>query len=97
MAAGMDGCVSKPADPRPLLNTLRAAIPLHLSPASLEDGRPLAIPSKFPPGTTGGGSMKPERGKGLVLSKGSAEYAAEGMVVAGRRSDKSVEGALQVK
>ncbi|CAN0225226.1 unnamed protein product, partial [Laminaria digitata] len=40
MAAGMDGCVSTPAESAPLLNTLRFAVPLHLSPASPIDGRP---------------------------------------------------------
>ena len=102
MAAGMDGCVSKPAEPAPLLNTLRAAVPLHLSPASSVDGRPLAVN----PGINGGGGggagagggvgVKALHGKGLGILKGSAACAAEGMVIAGRQADDSVEGTLQV-
>lgn len=91
MAAGMDGCVSKPAEPTPLLNTLRAAVPLHLSPASPVDGRPLVVDS----GGSGEG-VKAVQGKGLGVLKGSAAAAAEGMVIAGRQADDSVEGALQV-
>lgn len=103
MAAGMDGCVSTPAESAPLLNTLRAAVPLHLSPASPIDGRPLAGPdSAGGAGGTGGGSggggggVKAVHGKGFGVLKGSAAAAAEGMVIAGRQPDDSVEGALQV-
>lgn len=98
MAAGMDGCVSKPAESGPLLNTLRAAIPLHLSPASPIDGRPLAANDRGggSRGRGGGGAMKVMQGKGLGVLKGSAACAAEGMVLPTRHSDGSVEGALQV-
>lgn len=103
MAAGMDGCVSKPVEPGPLLNTLRAAIPLHLSSATA-DGRPLVGSVVRGESATehsrlvgGGGTMRAIKGKGLGLLKGSAAVAAEGMVLAGGRSaDDSVEGALQV-
>lgn len=96
MAAGMDGCVSKPAESGPLLNTLRAAVPLHLSPSSPIDGRPLAVESG--PNRDGGGGRggaKVLQGKGLGVLKGSSACAAEGMALAARR-DESVEGALQV-
>lgn len=92
MSAGMDGCVSKPAESGPLLNTLRAAVPLHLSPSSTVDGRPLAIDAT--PGR-GGGGMKVVQGTGMGVLKGSAACAAEGMALAARR-ENSVEGALQV-
>ncbi|CAM9555819.1 unnamed protein product [Scytosiphon promiscuus] len=98
MAAGMDGCVSKPAEPGPLLNTLRAAVPLHLSPASPIDGRPLAATSGLSHDGGGGGGRggaKILQGKGLGVLKGSSACAAEGMALAARR-DESVEGALQV-
>lgn len=94
MAAGMDGCVSKPTESGPLLNTLRAAVPLHLSPASPIDGRPLAIGSAPTDGSRRGG-MTAVKGKGLGVLKGSAACAAAGMVLPAR-SDDSVEGALQV-
>lgn len=97
MAAGMDGCVSKPAAPGALLNTLRAAVPLHLSPASPVDGRPRVVPAESGGSGVGGdGGMKVVRGKGLGVFKGSAACAAEGVVLAGRHRDDSVEGALQV-
>ena len=92
MAAGMNGCVSKPAEPGPLLNTLRAAVPLHLSPVSPVDGRPLEVEND--PGRVGGG-VKVVQGKGMGVLKGSAACAAEGMALATRHED-SVEGALQV-
>lgn len=95
MTAGMDGCVSKPAEPGPLLNTLRAAVPLHLSPSSPIDGRPLVAGSGPGAGGGGGGGVKVIRGKGMGVLKGSAACAAEGMVIAARQDD-SVEGALQV-
>ena len=94
MAAGMDGCVSKPAEPGPLLNTLRAAVPLHLSPSSI-DGRPMDVESGGP-GRVGGGGVKVLQGKGMGVLKGSAACAAEGMALATRHED-SVEGALQVR
>lgn len=97
MAAGMDGCVSKPAEPGPLLNTLRAAVPLHLSPSSPIDGRPLVVaggPNRAG-GGRGGGGVKVLQGKGMGVLKGSSACAAEGMALAARR-DESVEGALQV-
>lgn len=93
MSAGMDGCVSKPVESGPLLNTLRAAVPLHLSPSSPVDGRPLEINAAAP--GRGGGGMKVVQGKGMGVVKGSAACAAEGMALAARRED-SVEGALQV-
>lgn len=99
MAAGMDGCVSKPAEQGPLLNTLRAAIPFHLSPASPIDGRPLAVNDREVGSRGrggGGGAMKVVKGKGLGVLKGSAACAAEGMVLPARHGDDSVEGALQV-
>lgn len=109
MAAGMDGCVSKPVEPGPLLNTLRAAVPLHLSPASA-DGRPLmdgvpdgasfVAPTKggeFVRGGGGGTTIRAIHGKGLGVLTGSAAAAAEGMVLAGgRKADDSVEGVLQI-
>lgn len=105
MAAGMDGCVSKPVESGPLLNTLRAAVPLHLSPATADGGRPL-VGSVVKGGSTtehnglrggGEGAVRAIKGKGLGVLKGSAAAAAEGMVLAGGRSaDDSVEGALQV-
>lgn len=96
MSAGMDGCVSKPAEPGPLLNTLRAAVPLHLSPSSTIDGRPLEMDAAAAGrGGGGGGGVKVVQGKGMGVLKGSAACAAEGMALAARRED-SVEGALQV-
>eukprot|EP00752_Nemacystus_decipiens_P011149 g9905.t1 len=96
MAAGMDGCVSKPADPGPLLNTLRAAVPLHLSPLSPIDGRPIGVENSGCPGRVGGsGGVRVLQGKGMGVLKGSAACAAEGMALATRQED-SVEGALQV-
>ncbi|CAN0211849.1 unnamed protein product, partial [Hapterophycus canaliculatus] len=96
MAAGMDGCVSKPAESGPLLNTLRAAVPLHLTPSSSTDGRPLAVVSG-PNRDDGGGRGGPKilQGKGMGVLKGSSACAAEGMALAARQ-DESVEGALQV-
>lgn len=93
MAAGMDGCVSKPTEPGPLLNTLRAAVPLHLSPSSPIDGRPIEVENSQ--GRAGGG-VKVMQGSGMGVLKGSAACAAEGMALATRHED-SVEGALQVK
>lgn len=90
MAAGMDGCISKPAEPGPLLNTLRAAIPRHLSRPSSIDGGPL--PNGAGPGR---GGMKVMQGKGMGVLKGSAACAAEGMALAPRH-EGSVEGNLQV-
>lgn len=95
MSAGMDGCVSKPAEPGPLLNTLRAAVPLHLSPLSTIDGQPLAMDAAAAGRGGGGGGVKVVQGKGMGVLKGSAACAAEGMALAARRED-SVEGALQV-
>lgn len=92
MAAGMDGCVSKPAEPGPLLNTLRAAVPLHLSQSSPIDGRPLEVEASQ--GRARGG-VKVVQGKGMGVLKGSAACAAEGMALA-TRHEESVEGALQV-
>ncbi|CBN77180.1 Response receiver [Ectocarpus siliculosus] len=91
MAAGMDGCISKPAEPGPLLNTLRAAIPRHLSrPSSINGG---ALTNGAGPGR--GGGMKVMQGKGMGVLKGSAACAAEGMALAPRH-EGSVEGSLQV-
>lgn len=96
MAAGMDGCVSKPPEAGPLLNTLRAAVPLHLSLALPAEGPPVAGPSGGAGGA--GGGMKSTQGKGLGVLKGSAACAAQGMVLPIRRAgDTSVEGALQVR
>lgn len=92
MAAGMDGCVSKPAEPGPLFNTLRAAVPLHLSPVWPIDGRPLEVDNG--PGRARSG-VKVVQGKGMGVLKGSAACAAKGMALATRHED-SVEGALQV-
>lgn len=92
MAAGMDGCISKPAEPGPLLNTLRAAVPRHLSRPSSIDGGPLT--NGAGPGR-GGGGMKVMQGKGMGVLKGSAACAAEGMALAPRH-EGSVEGNLQV-
>lgn len=95
MVSGMDGCVSKPVECGPLLNTLRAAIPLHLSPASA-NGRPLEL-TEGCEGGPGSAITTIQGNKGLGVLKGSAAVAAEGMVLAGRRADNSAEGALQVQ
>ena len=96
MVAGMDGCVSKPAESKALLNTLRTAIPLHLSPASSIDGRPLVV--AYPRNDAGaGGGRVLRKGKGLGVLKGSTACTAAGMVLPAQRVDESVEGALQVR
>lgn len=101
MAAGMDGCVSKPVEPGALLNTLRSAIPLHLSPASSIDGRPLVATDRDPEGGVDvkrkSSDEKVLQGRGVLgLLKGSAVCAARGMALPLAREDGSVEGALQV-
>lgn len=101
MVAGMDGCVSKPVEPGALLNTLRSAIPLHLSPASPIDGRPRLATDGDP---EDGADVKRKSGGGKVLQgggvlgllKGSAVCAARGMALPLARGDGSMEGALQV-
>lgn len=102
MVAGMDGCVSKPVEPGPLLNTLRSAIPLHLSPASPIDGRPLMTTDSDPEGEAGvkqkSGGGKVLQGRGVLgLLKGSSVCAARGMALPIAREDGSMEGALQVR
>ncbi|CAM9193873.1 unnamed protein product, partial [Choristocarpus tenellus] len=88
MAVGMDGCVSKPLEPGPLLSTLRAAVPRHLTLLG-EAGR-----------VEGGvcfGASKAVRSNGLGILTGSAATAAEGMALPARSlSLGSVEGALRI-
>lgn len=96
MASGMDGCVSKPLESGPLLNTLRAAIPHHLSRAS-SNGHPLALSESNRESTGMRSAVKLIQSKGLGVLKGSAAVAAKSMALAGRKGDNSVEGALQVR
>ncbi|CAM9154605.1 unnamed protein product [Discosporangium mesarthrocarpum] len=96
MAGGMDGCVSKPLEPGPLLNTLRAAVPRHLTPAAdMSSGAGGGVPE----GATREGGMKATRGRAFGVLTGSAAAAAEGMCVPASSltgGGDDIEGALQI-
>ncbi|CAM9463113.1 unnamed protein product [Chrysoparadoxa australica] len=92
MQAGMDGCVSKPVDEGALLNTMRAAIPFHLTKLELDEDE-----NENELGRSRGGAMVSTKGGAMGVLKGSSACAAEGLATSSMaHPGGAVFGALQV-